>query len=78
MIRTILFISFILLRVNPTTAQEYTLVIKGGHVVDPKNNIYGIMDVAITGGNAVKTKPITPVPLVTVVLVDRITGEPWS
>src|SRR5687768_10227917 len=28
-------------------AQEYTLLIKGGHVIDPKNNINGAMDVAI-------------------------------
>lgn len=28
-------------------AQDYTLLIKGGHVIDPKNNINEIMDVAI-------------------------------
>jgi dihydroorotase len=28
-------------------AQEYTLLIKGGHVIDPKNNINEAMDVAI-------------------------------
>jgi dihydroorotase len=28
-------------------AQDYTLLIKGGHVIDPKNNIDDIMDVAI-------------------------------
>jgi dihydroorotase len=31
-------------------AQEYATVIKGGHVIDPKNNINGIMDVAIKDG----------------------------
>jgi len=30
-------------------AQSYDIIIKGGHVIDPKNNINGIMDVAITG-----------------------------
>ncbi len=30
--------------------QPYDLVIKGGHVIDPKNQISGIMDVAILGG----------------------------
>jgi len=30
-------------------AQNYRLVIKNGHVIDPKNNIDGVMDVAIQG-----------------------------
>jgi dihydroorotase len=30
-------------------AQTYDLLLKGGHVIDPKNNRDGIMDVAITG-----------------------------
>src|SRR5262249_61734665 len=30
-------------------AQSYDLVLKGGHVMDPKNNVNGVMDVAITG-----------------------------
>jgi dihydroorotase len=30
--------------------QQYNIVIKDGHVIDPKNNIDGIMDVAITDG----------------------------
>lgn len=30
-------------------AQTYDLVIKGGHVIDPKNNINAIMDIAVTG-----------------------------
>jgi dihydroorotase len=31
-------------------AQQYNLVIKGGHVIDPKNNIDGTMDIAVKGG----------------------------
>jgi dihydroorotase len=31
-------------------AQAYDIVLKGGHVIDPKNNQDGIMDVAITEG----------------------------
>jgi dihydroorotase len=31
-------------------AQQIDLLIKGGHVIDPKNNINGLMDVAITAG----------------------------
>ncbi len=32
------------------SAQSYDIVIKGGHVIDPKNNIDDIMDVAIGNG----------------------------
>lgn len=31
-------------------AQTYAIVIKGGHVIDPKNNVDGLMDVAIQDG----------------------------
>jgi len=31
-------------------AQSYDIVIKGGHVIDPKNNIDAVMDVAINDG----------------------------
>jgi dihydroorotase len=31
-------------------AQPYNIVIKGGHVIDPKNNIDGIMDIAVSAG----------------------------
>jgi dihydroorotase len=31
-------------------AQSYDIVIKGGHVIDPKNDIDAVMDVAINGG----------------------------
>jgi len=34
----------------PAVAQTYSIIIKGGHVIDPKNNIDGVMDVAITDG----------------------------
>jgi dihydroorotase len=36
--------------INFVQAQTYSIVIKGGHVIDPKNNINGIMDVAIQEG----------------------------
>jgi dihydroorotase len=35
-------------------AQPYHIVIKGGHVIDPKNNINGIMDVAVLDGKIAK------------------------
>ena len=34
----------------PVHAQQYDLLIKGGHLIDPKNQINGVMDVAIAGG----------------------------
>src|ERR1700761_6172999 len=33
-----------------TMAQSYDIVVKGGHVIDPKNNIDAVMDVAIIDG----------------------------
>ncbi|HTB23800.1 MAG TPA: amidohydrolase/deacetylase family metallohydrolase [Puia sp.] len=35
-------------------AQKIELLIKGGHVVDPKNNIDGILDVAVNNGRILK------------------------
>ena len=32
------------------TAPQYRIVIKGGHVIDPKNNINEIFDIAIQDG----------------------------
>lgn len=40
----------ILLFFETGRAQNYSIVIKGGHVIDPKNNIDGPMDVAIKDG----------------------------
>jgi dihydroorotase len=31
-------------------AQTYSIVIKGGHIIDPKNNINGVMDLAVQDG----------------------------
>src|SRR5215217_6203064 len=43
------FLLFILCQ--PARAQQprYSIIIKGGHVIDPKNNIDGPMDIAIEG-----------------------------
>lgn len=35
-------------------AQTYSIVIKGGHVIDPKNNINEIMNIAINGDKIVR------------------------
>lgn len=35
-------------------AQNYSIVIKGGHLIDPKNNINAVMDVAVLDGKIAK------------------------
>jgi dihydroorotase len=37
-----------------TLAQQYDIVIKGGHVIDPKNNVDAVMDIAIKDGKIEK------------------------
>ncbi|GAB4045184.1 amidohydrolase/deacetylase family metallohydrolase [Spirosoma litoris] len=39
---------------NLAFAQTYSILIKGGHVIDPKNKIDGIIDVAINDGKVVQ------------------------
>lgn len=42
-------------------AQSYDIVIKGGHVIDPKNNIDAVMDIAVSNGQiALVSKNIDP------------------
>ena len=36
-----------------TYAQQYAIVIKGGHIIDPKNGIDEVMDIAIADGRVV-------------------------
>lgn len=40
--------------VGSAWAQPYSIVIKGGRLIDPKNNIDALMDVAITDGKVVR------------------------
>ena len=47
------FLLYILCAVHFVQAQQYAIVIKGGHVIDPKNNIDGVMDVAVSDGRVV-------------------------
>ncbi len=42
--------SLLLVGISVTYAQKYSIVIKDGHVIDPKNNINSLMDVAIQDG----------------------------
>ena len=48
--KPILCVLVICLAAVPLSAQEFDLLVKNGHVIDPKNGIDGVMDVAITDG----------------------------
>src|SRR5439155_13421113 len=41
---------FALLLAGAAAGQQYDLLLKGGHVIDPRNNIDATMDVAVAGG----------------------------
>jgi dihydroorotase len=49
----ILLIIFSLMITGLIKAQTYNIVIKGGHVIDPKNNIDEVMDIAVKDGKIV-------------------------
>ncbi|MFO7825228.1 MAG: amidohydrolase/deacetylase family metallohydrolase [Cyclobacterium sp.] len=44
----------------PLTAQEYDILIKGGHLMDPKNNIDEPMDIAIKDGQVALVQKTIP------------------
>jgi dihydroorotase len=44
----------LLLITGMVMAQTYGIVIKGGHIIDPKNNIDAVMDLAVQDGRIVK------------------------
>jgi len=54
--RPLLFLSFVLAFYTART-QSYDIVIKGGHVLDPKNHIDAVMDVAVSDGKIVRVAP---------------------
>lgn len=47
---TLLFVTALIFIVANATGQSYNIVIKGGHVIDPKNHIDAVMDVAVKDG----------------------------
>lgn len=53
-LRAVVIILFLFSHVS--LAQEYAIVIKEGHVIDPRNNINSMMDVAIRDGKVVKVE----------------------
>ena len=54
----ILFFLIAVLSFCDTNAQEYDLVIKQGHLIDPRNKIDEIMDIAILNGKIAKVRPV--------------------
>jgi dihydroorotase len=53
-------VSFIvagLISVHSVLAQDIDILLKGGHVIDPKNNIDSEMDIAVSDGKIVKVAP---------------------
>ena len=54
MMRTASFLFLVALSVH---AQQYDTILRGGHVIDPKNGIDGRMDVAIRGGTIAAVAP---------------------
>jgi dihydroorotase len=49
-IKTFLIIIILCIMSGYAMAQSYSIVIKGGHLIDPKNNIDAVMDLAINDG----------------------------
>lgn len=49
----LLFSMFFLMAVS-VQAQTYSVVIKGGHIIDPKNNVDEVMDIGIADGKIAK------------------------
>lgn len=59
--RFLLLLVFIACFLSFSQAQSYSIVIKGGQVIDPKNNLNAVMDVAISDGKIVQVaKNIDP------------------
>lgn len=56
----LLTIIAIMFSLNIVNAQEIDLLLKGGHVIDPKNKINAKMDVAIASGKIVKVASNIP------------------
>ena len=57
MIRVSMLLSlFFIFRGPGVLAQPYAIVIKGGHVIDVKNHINGLMDVAVSDGKVVRVE----------------------
>src|SRR5689334_23091983 len=59
--KIILSLFSLLFFVTIVCSQSYNIVIKNGHVIDPKNNIDAVMDIAVSNGKVVQVaKNIDP------------------
>lgn len=58
--RILLFLFSVCFYFAPLHAQNYDLLLKGGHVIDPKNNIDAVMDVAIANKRIAKVEANIP------------------
>jgi dihydroorotase len=59
--KRLFLLAFICSTISQGFSQAYSIVIKNGHVIDPKNNIDAVMDVAIKDGKVVNVgKNIDP------------------
>lgn len=56
----LLLFSFALLTTSIANAQSYDFLLKGGHVIDPANQIDAVMDVAISGNKIARVAPNLP------------------
>jgi dihydroorotase len=56
----LLLICLVGMTAQNVAAQPYDLLLKGGYMIDPKNNIDGKMDLAITGGKIAKVAASIP------------------
>ena len=55
--RVCLLLTVLALLASGARAQTYSLLIKGGHVIEPKNNRNGVLDVALNGDTIVAVGP---------------------
>jgi dihydroorotase len=55
---SIVFVLTVLSLTNSVLGQEYSIIIKGGHVIDPKNSIDEIMDIAINDGKIARVAKV--------------------
>lgn len=60
-IPVLLCAAMLLLYPSAVTAQQIDILLKGGHVIDPKNKINGKMDIGITSGRISRVAPDIPV-----------------
>jgi len=55
-LQRVIVIALLFAAASPVQGQEpkFSLLIKGGHVIDPKNGIDGVMDVAVADGKVAR------------------------